>query len=259
MRQRGESTDMIVMEEIRSKPGVTVSEIANNLGWTNGKVDGSVNRLVSKGMASVKHCLRRGALLKIAYPADFVKQERVIEIPREIVDEGLWQDSVFAYFLSRSTIGLATHEIEEWNEKALLKKRLKIEKNGARMILRFPEKFSDFYQLSNSEVGLSAVGNLVLVTIESMLPVKLPVEYLEETRYAFPYYGMGLQRETAEGVSPLNVSWVQLTKGEQKGIIFRPEPYVMKKRRTSKKILEQELLSRATSSGLMQEVYPSPR
>jgi hypothetical protein len=127
-------------------------------------------------------------------------------------------------------------------------------------VLRLPGKFSDFYQLSNSEVGLSAFGDLVLVTIESMLPVKLPVEYLEETRYAFARYGMGFQRETIEGVTPFNVSSIQLTKGEQNGIILPPEPlYIVKSRKPSEKILEQELLSRATSSGLMQEVHRSSR
>jgi predicted transcriptional regulator len=47
MHKKGRSTDAVVLEEIIKKPGIAIAEIAENLEWTNGKIDGSVNRLVA--------------------------------------------------------------------------------------------------------------------------------------------------------------------------------------------------------------------
>jgi hypothetical protein len=51
-------------------------------------------------------------------------------------------------------------------------------------ILGLPKRVGDFYQLGNSEISLSAVGDLVFVTVESVLPVKLPARHAEESKYA---------------------------------------------------------------------------
>ena len=86
MHKKGRSTDAAVLEEITRKPGIAIAEIAENLEWTNGKVDGSVNRLIVEGKASVKHNLNRGMLVKTVYPADFdKKQANLVQIPTELV------------------------------------------------------------------------------------------------------------------------------------------------------------------------------
>jgi hypothetical protein len=201
MRQKGEMTDAAILGEINKKPGITVSEIAKNLKWSNGKIDGSVNRLVSEGRAKVKHCLKRSMLVKMVYPADFARKQRnLIEIPREMVDYDLWKENAVVYSLSRSTIGIARQEAHEWNEKAFAKQKVPIEKIGGNIILEMPEKLSSFYELDNSEIGLSTIGDFVLITVESILPVRLPAKYPEESRFTVTRYRMLVESEIFEGV-----------------------------------------------------------
>jgi predicted transcriptional regulator len=185
MRKKGQSTDAAVLQEVLKKPGTTISEIAKDLDCTNGKVDGSVNRLVSEGKASIKHYLKKGMLVKTVYPADFQKKPaNRVEIPCEIVDSELWTKKAFVYALSRSTIGLAHQEVAEWEAKALSKEVVPIRKKPASVMLELPERIVDFYQLENSDISLSAVGNLVFLTVESVLPVIFPAKNSEEPEFA---------------------------------------------------------------------------
>lgn len=184
MHKKGQSTDAAVLKEILKKPGITVAEIAESLIWTNGKVDGSVNRLVAEGEAYVTHNLKRGMLIKLVYPSGFEKKPaNLIEIPKELVNAELWMEKAYVYALSRTTIGIAHQEVAEWREKAITKDRVPVRKDE-NIVLELPERVVDFYELANSETSLSAVGDLVLVTVETVLPVKVPVKRSEETKYA---------------------------------------------------------------------------
>ena len=175
MRRKGELTDSLVLEEVRRRPGSTIREIAMQLNMTNGRVDGSVNRLLSQGKVKVKHFLKRGILIKRVYPIEFIpKRKDVIEIPRELVDDSLWKEEAYVYALSRSTIGVSPQDIEEWEKKSILKERVPIFKKEESLMIELPASISEFYELENSEVSLSALDNLVLLTIEQILPVILP-------------------------------------------------------------------------------------
>jgi hypothetical protein len=185
MHKKGRSTDVAVLEEITRKPGVTIAEIAENLEWTNGKVDGSVNRLIVEGKASVKHNLNRGMLVKTVYPADFdKKQANLVQIPTELVNCDLWRENAFVYALSRSTIGIAPHEVGEWGVKAFSSEYVPVEKRPEGVTLKLPERLAGFYHLDNSEISLSAVGDLVFVTVETVLPVKFTPQSVEKSKYA---------------------------------------------------------------------------
>jgi len=239
MRKRGEITDSIVLQEIMKKPGSTISELASKLGWTNGKVDGSVNRLVAKGKVLVKHCLKRGTLLKKVYPADHVaKSHDIIEIPKEMINYEEWKDNATVYAISRSTIGISPTEIEEWSNKSFFREKICIEKDGLNVIIKLPETFSRFYQLENSDISLSSIGNLVLVTVESFLPVELPPEYPEESRYAITRYKIIIESEKIEGVSSHHrLLLVDLKKGEAKGIRISEFSQIEAPRKSEEKIL----------------------
>jgi hypothetical protein len=223
MRKRGEVTDSAVLEEIMKKPGVTVSEIAETLGWSNGKVDGSVNRLLLRGKVFVKHYLQRGMLVKRVYPEKYpVKPRNIIEVPEKMIDRDLWKGSAVVYALSRSTMGIAPKEVEEWDRKALFKDCADIEKVKQNIIVTLPERFRDFYQLENSEMSLSTVGNFVLATVESLLPVRLPPTYPEEGRYPIARYRITLESERIESVSS-NLHFVYLREGKTKELTFFSE------------------------------------
>ncbi len=181
MHKRGQITDSFIIKVVNEKPGVTVSEIAELLNWSNGKTDGSINRLLSKKKITIKHYLKRGMLVKKVYPINHVeKPKNVIEVSLKTIDAAVWEKSVFVYALSRSTIGLSPTEISEWDEKALFKECVNFTKNKDSINIRLPDKIEMFYQLENSDVSLSTIGNLVLITIESVLPVNLPPKNSEE-------------------------------------------------------------------------------
>ena len=86
MHKKGLSTDALVLEVILRNPGLTIAEIAEELEWTNGKVDGSVNRLTTEGKASIKRYTKRGMIVKKVYPINYDKKStRQIEILKEMV------------------------------------------------------------------------------------------------------------------------------------------------------------------------------
>ena len=185
MHKKGRLTDVAVLEEITRKPGITIAEIAESLEWTNGKVDGSVNRLIVEGKASVKHNLKKGMLVKTVYPANFdTKHANLVQIPTELVNCDLWREKAFVYALSRSTIGIAPHEVGEWGAKAFSSEYVSVEKSPEAVTLKLPEKLAGFYQLENSEISLSAIGDLVFATVETVLPVKFTPTSVEKSKYA---------------------------------------------------------------------------
>lgn len=201
MKKRGENTDNIVLEEIKRNPNSSIHGIAEQLSWTNGKVDGSINRLLLEDKIKVRYVLKRGILQKKVYPIDFIeKPASIIEIPKRIVEEEAWTDRVEAYALSRSTIALSPYRIEDYDKRALLRHQIPIKANGSTFEVNLSNQFSDFYQLENSETGISAIGDVVLVTVESTIPVDVPlthsIEYSSFDRYSVFF---GWKHENAYG------------------------------------------------------------
>lgn len=252
MRSRGENTDAIILDEIVRKPGSTVSEIAGRLDWTNGRVDGSVNRLESKNKVLIKHVLWRGMLVKRVYPAECPeKPHNLIHISKEMIDSDIWQDKAIVYMISRSTIGISSTEVQGWEKKALFKVHVFIKKDDENVTMELPERFSNFYQLENSDISLSAIGNLVLVTVESVLPVRLPSIYPEETKYKTTRYTMRLDFEKTEEVSSFNpYETVTLHEGKAESIPFQLEflqaYYNLFKEKTAPKTISSEAEERRT-------------
>lgn len=222
MRKKGEETDAIVLKEVELRPGSTVHDIAERLDWTNGRVDGSVNRLTSKRKVEVRHTLRKGTLVKKVYPKGYVSKPRnMVEIPRNMIDDDLWNETVEVYALSRATIGISPRKVEEWDKKAFRREHISIRKSDEALEIRLPSSIADFYQLDNSEISLSTTANLALVTVEStLLPVALPPTYPAEAIYRFTRILMVERFEAIASYSPLSridVDFVE-GKGEAKQI-----------------------------------------
>jgi hypothetical protein len=224
MRIKGKITDSLVLNEVTKKPGMAIFEIAEKLGWTNGKVDGSVNRLTACRKISVKHYLKKGMLLKKAYPRGYTKPSGIIEIPKETIDSMMWKDNVSVYALTRSTIGLSGTEIAEWDERALFKDCIPIEQDNVNLIIELPQTFCSFYQLENSEIGLSFLANCVLATVESILPVQLPSTYPEEATSVkrFKIILVGEIEQTSTSDRPL----LTYPKTKQKEVSSAELPYI---------------------------------
>lgn len=190
MRVKGLETDVVVMEKILESPGITVHEIADHLGWTNGRVDGSINRLHKKGKVRVEHFIRKRTLIKKVYPAE--QKDRlpnVIEIPKDEIVEAVWKNEVYIYSLSRSSIAISATRFDEWENKAFWKGSAIVEDKRKKLLVRLPEELTSFYRLENSEISLSTNDDFALINVEStVIPVELPPSYpetpiLRKTRY----------------------------------------------------------------------------
>lgn len=216
MRKRGEKTDALVLREVELRPGSTVHDIAVRLNWTNGRVDGSVNRLISQGKVRVRHILRKGTLVKEVYPKEYVpKPKDVVVIPRNMIDDDLWNGRVEVYALSRSTIAISPRRVEEWDERAFRKEQIEIRKRADALEIKLPSSISDFYQLDNSETSLSTAGDLALVTVESTtLPVALPPMYPAEVMHRVSRLLMVERIEGMASYSPFLRIYMDFVEGE---------------------------------------------
>jgi len=254
MHLRGEMTDASVLEEVQERPGSSVHEIAERLGWSNGRVDSSVNRLSSEGKVQVRHSLRRGMLVKRVYPREYVPKPRnLVEIPRGMIEEDLWKRSVHVYALSRSTIALSPRKVDEWDKRAFRKVQVSIRKSAEALKVELPNSIADFYQLENSETSLSTTGDLALVTVESTaLPVVLPPTYPAEAGMRITrFWAFKEQIESVPSCYPLSKVRFDLVKGETKveGI---PVPSEMHLAKIVKRT--EERVSLSTNSGESVEI-----
>ena len=207
MKKIGEETDTKIFEEVKKRPGSTIREIAESLGWTNGKVDGSVNRLISKGELKVQHCVRRGIIVKKVFLADYSAKLEVVEIPKKMVDESLWKKSAFAYALSRTTIGLSPTKREDWEKLAIRKQEVSINRDINNLIIELPQFFVDFYQLENSETRLSTVGDSGLITVESTIPIELPQTFPALRDMSITGIVVGVDAISSVAERPLTFRW----------------------------------------------------
>jgi len=216
MRKRGEKTDALVLREVELRPGSTVHDIAVRLDWTNGRVDGSVNRLISQGKVKVRHIFRKGTLVKEVYPKEHIPKPRdVVKIPRNMIDDDMWNERVEVYALSRSTIGISPRRVEEWDKRAFRREQISIRKSAEALEIKLPSSISDFYQLDNSETSLSTTGDLALVTIESTtLPVALPPVYPAESMYRVTRLLMVERIEGIASYSPFLRIYMDFVEGE---------------------------------------------
>jgi len=179
MAERGMKTDRVVMSAVKAHAGQGVREIANALNWSNGRVDGSINRLVEKGMAKVQHVLKRGVLIKKVYPADYAEPTNdCIEIPKGMIEGRKWAGvSAKVYALNRTTIGIAPSTADGWEGSAFVEDAPVADEEG-KIVVRLPKRVMEFYQLENSETSISANDDMALLTIEgTVVPVALPATY----------------------------------------------------------------------------------
>jgi len=83
-------------------------------------VDGSVRRLLRAKEIVLRIIERNGRKVNLVYPKDAraFKPKKQIEVPLELSKIGnpTLNEQAFFYALDDSTIGIARHRIEEWNE-----------------------------------------------------------------------------------------------------------------------------------------------
>jgi len=169
-REVGEATDKTVLELVEHNPGIVLTTLSKELGWSKGRVQGSVNRLERTNRVYSKIVLRQGKTMRRIYSSNYKEPSvGVIEIPAQLIDSKKWSNVAYLYATDRSTIMI---ESKEMNIESPIRMHVPIEWQNDKMVVRLPENFVKFYALANSEFGLSSLGeegDNVLVTIEATI------------------------------------------------------------------------------------------
>lgn len=169
----GSATDREVMWTVASNPGISVYKTAKSLGFTAGRVDGSVARLQRRNEVDVQYVLRDGRLAKELYPKGVASEPRdTVAFDREILESPeSWKETAYIYALDRMTMGISPTESEDWKRRALAQESTTVRRDGDRFMVGVPPKLLDFYVWENSSYEASAIGNLVLVTLRTRMPI----------------------------------------------------------------------------------------
>src|SRR2546428_976494 len=106
----GVTTDAEVQAKIAEKPGLSVYGLAQKLGCSVGRVDGSVARLEEQGKIDIQYAVREGKIVKELYPKGSIttSTEQEVKIDKDMLARpSKWTSKAFVYALDRMTLGIA--------------------------------------------------------------------------------------------------------------------------------------------------------
>ena len=163
----GEETDKALLEVIRENPRLSLYELALEINWKVGKVDGSVKRLHEKGLVKVECFIKSGRRVKLVSAISYEPSPETFNVPKDLLDPDTpWKDTAYIYGLDRLTIGVSGKPVAEWEETAELKSKVPIKEVDGTLTFQLLKDFAQFYALEKSIVTLSAVKDVVLLSIE---------------------------------------------------------------------------------------------
>ena len=165
--KRGLESDKLLFEIIKDYPGLSQYELTKKLEWESGRVDGAIRRLLNENLILIKSIERNGRLVNLVYLKDN-KPSNIIEVPENLLQFGnsTWLDSAFVYALDSTTIGIAGHEMPEWNEISCFIEKIPITKDKKKKLLcRFQKNSADSMTLVGRHKVASVNGNTILITI----------------------------------------------------------------------------------------------
>ena len=179
-KKQAEQTDEALLSFIRERPGaLSLYQIAQEMDWSIGRVQKSVERLSKNGLISYTRAFLGGRSLKLIVPTkteekhgqqpavDLPTLERIITIPAELVSNDCWSDHAFLYALDRLTLGISANRERKWQESSLLETKVQLRRGEKTTVVELPENIYHFYHLNMNDYGIStfAKEDKILVTV----------------------------------------------------------------------------------------------
>jgi len=178
-KEQAEKTDNALLDFLRKKPGASsLYQIAQEIGWSIGRVQKSIDRLLKKGLVTYKRAFLGGRSLKLIIPTKietnlqpmFVLRKPSdveIAIPTDMVDSRYFQENAFLYALDRVSFGISACQERKWRESSLFETKVPIKREENAIVLRVPDKISRFYLLpmTSYEISASPKRNKVIVSV----------------------------------------------------------------------------------------------
>jgi hypothetical protein len=164
--RKGTIANEEMLNIIKNDPGLSKYEISKELGWTMGKTDGAIGRLLELGKIFIKEIERDGRSLKLVYP-DYLVPSDTISIPESEIEAGnpAWSDDAYFYALDSETIGISSKKFDIWSEISLFRKKHQIKHENGDILIELPQDFKNFYKLNEKHYSVSINANNILVTI----------------------------------------------------------------------------------------------
>lgn len=189
-KKQAEETDEALLQFIRERPGaLSLYQLAQEMSWTIGRVQKSVERLLKNGLISYERAFLGGRSLKLIVPAKTSKKQNqqpavnlptpfecTMHIPTELLNGKCWTDHAFLYTLDRMTLGLSNDREKKWQENSLLEAKVQMRRMKDATILELPEDVYRFYLLNMSDYDISTFdeGNRILITVSKIRSVEKP-------------------------------------------------------------------------------------
>ena len=181
-KEQAEKTDMALLDFLKEKPGaLSLYQISSEIGWSIGRVQKSIDRLLKKGLVTYKRAFLGGRSLKLIIPTkmetglkpSFVwgrSADVEVAIPTDIVDGEFWGEKAFLYALDRVSFGISSRQERKWHENSLFEAKVSVRKEKDAVVVEIPEKVSRFYLLpmTSYEISVSPKRNKVIVSVGSL-------------------------------------------------------------------------------------------
>lgn len=187
-KKQAEHTDEALLGFMRRKPGaLSLYQIAQEMDWSIGRVQKSVERLLKNGLISYKRAFLGGRSLKLIVPRKAEGKhdgqpaivlakpfECTITIPTDLVSSDCWGHHAFLYALDRLTLGISADRERKWNESSLVEARVQLRRVEKTTIVELPENVYNFYLLNMTEYDISASPkrDKILMTVGRIQPTE---------------------------------------------------------------------------------------
>jgi len=91
------------------------------------------------------------------------EEAKVLEIPEDVFYPS--SDVIHLYALTSVSIGMASHTVEDWEKRAILKEKVRWDKTGTTIKVVIPEKIRKFYNMDVSKLDITGVPEKDLVIL----------------------------------------------------------------------------------------------
>jgi CheY-like chemotaxis protein len=167
----GRQTDIQLLEFLNDNPGVTMSDISRELGWTIGKVQGAITRLEKSEQIVLEKILKDGRVANLIYPMGYRSVPGVIKVDKDVLDDpDKWIKQLNIYAMNRSTIVITPDSSAGLEENSFHKSSVVPEVHENHVVVTLPMSFTNFYQLQSSDSNIASNGKAIFVNVNA--PVK---------------------------------------------------------------------------------------
>ena len=151
---------------IELDPGLSKYELSKRAGWSMGKTDGAVTRLLAEGKVFIKEIERDGRRVKLVY-SSYLRPSSTIIVPEPELRRGnpAWMGAAHFYALDSETLGISGVEFSEWERIARFKGVGPVEHIDGQTVIELPDDFKGFYQLERKHFSVSLNAGNILVTV----------------------------------------------------------------------------------------------